>query len=124
MKEEDRRLETVISAVAEAFDVDQVALVSGHDRRATTESLRTARAIVAYLLHEDLKLSYPQIARAMGWRNHASARSASVTVEKMMAEQDDGPVFTVLSRLRDIVTQRLQLEIKPPGKHMSIKETP
>ena len=65
----ERQAQRVIEACAEVFDVP-TELLRSTDRR---EDPTLARQLAAYLMRTRLRLSYPAIARVMGWRDHGTA---------------------------------------------------
>jgi chromosomal replication initiation ATPase DnaA len=62
----------IIRTVAEHYDVPMIEMLSARRQRAYA----FARQVACYLMHEMTSLSYPQIGRLMGGRDHTTALHA------------------------------------------------
>ena len=65
----EREAERIVQACAKVFEVP-MDLIRSADRR---EDPALARQVAVYLMRTRLRLSYPAIARVMGWRDHVTA---------------------------------------------------
>ncbi|TAM87631.1 hypothetical protein EPN42_10985 [bacterium] len=74
----------IIEHVADAFDVQPNAVrASGREPHEVA-----ARHIALYLVRELKNLSYPQLARAFGYRDHTSALYAHNRISRLIDEDD------------------------------------
>jgi chromosomal replication initiator protein len=100
--EEDRRvarrtpirLSSIVEAVSSHFEIDREEIIGGSKLRRASE----ARGVVAHLARRLTTLSFPEIARGLGRRNHSAIHAAEArTREAIAAPSEDA------ERLREAV---------------------
>lgn len=95
-------IDTVIDVVAEATGVDP-ARMAGRSRR--REDV-LARSLVIYLTRDLTKMSYPEIARALGRTSHSSVVTAHKRMEKQLSNAVTNP-----QSARPVLDQRTLPEV-------------
>ena len=98
----DRRIDTTLDVVAEAFNTDRRALTAAN-LRTKDKTLMVARQLAAYLLHEDCGLSFKESATRMGWRNHTSAKDAFDHIAGLTKEASSQKLRDVIGSIREMV---------------------
>jgi len=107
------RIAEVQSRVAERFCIRPERIAT----RSRDRTVALARAVTMYLLRRHTDLSYAQIVRALGQRNHTTAVMARRRIE-MLLEHDavvrwKSPIGSQQAKLRDIVAD-LERDLFPP----------
>lgn len=92
---------TIIALVASHFDVARRAIIS--PRR--TEPLVTARHVAMWLARDMTTLSYPQIGRAFGDRDHTTIMNAARRIDRLMRE--DATFCRSVLGLKDDLSQQV-----------------
>jgi hypothetical protein len=90
---------TVVSLVAKEYDLEPEALLSSLREKGPSE----ARQVACLLLRKTTVMSYPELGRAMGGRDHTTIISAVKTAEKRIAT--DERAGRIYQRVLDIVTR-------------------
>jgi chromosomal replication initiator protein len=91
--EEDRRvarrtpirLASIVEAVSEHFEVDREEILGGSKLRRASE----ARGVVAHLARRLTTLSFPEIARGLGRRNHSAIHAAEARTREAIDSPGD-----------------------------------
>lgn len=110
----DRRVETTLNVVAEAFNTDRRALTAA-SIRSKDKTLIVARQLAAYLLREDCGLSFKEVATQMGWRNHTSAHDAHDHISGLTKQDESKKLAEVISSVREMVAADMRkLTIEKP----------
>ena len=86
--EEDRRvarrtpirLAAIVETVAEHLEIDREEILGGSKLRRASE----ARGVVAHLAHRLTTLSFPEIARGLGRRNHSAIHAAEARTREAL----------------------------------------
>jgi chromosomal replication initiator protein len=73
--------ERIVAAVAEHFSLEAGALLGGGREK----TVSTARAVAMYLARQHTGMSYPEIGRALGNKNHSTAIAACQRVEGLIS---------------------------------------
>ncbi|MEM6393682.1 MAG: DnaA/Hda family protein [Planctomycetota bacterium] len=106
------RFADVVDVVCSRFGLEKDHLL-GRSRHA---HIVTARSLVAYLLHRLAPMSYPEIARAMGKKNHSGVLAAARRIEERRLRREDVrvptcpdpvPLESLIRELTDAVRDRL-----------------
>jgi hypothetical protein len=90
---------TVVRLVAKEYDLEPEALLSSLREKGPSE----ARQIACLLLRKTTVMSFPELGRAFGGRDHTTIISAVKTAEKRIAT--DERAARIYERVLDIVTK-------------------
>ncbi|MFG0330504.1 MAG: chromosomal replication initiator protein DnaA [Phycisphaerales bacterium] len=92
------RVDRIVDSVASRFGVETSDIRGSSRRRAVVD----ARSVAAYLGRDLTSMSYPELARAMGRRNHSTIKAA-------------------VDRVTKSVNQNARLRVRPDEEEMSVR---
>lgn len=99
------RIASIVEAVAEQFGIDREEILGGSKLRRASE----ARGVVAHLARRLTTLSFPEIARGLGRRNHSSIHAAEARTREAIEAAGDGA-----ERLRESIDRLSHALLRTP----------